>query len=134
MLSAIGRILVVTLAFLLAIAACGFVAFRIGLEWMTVKQHGQDPFTGIIEAIFKLLMSILVLQSLAFVPLLLALAVVITGEVARIRQALFYIAGGGLASSSISLLIKGTPLNWQVFATAGFVGGAVYWALAGRKA
>lgn len=137
MFSAIGRILVVTFAFALAMAAGVFVAFRIGLEWMTLAGHGQDPSTqaiGALRAIFDFLMSIFALQTLAFIPLLLALAIVIVGEVARIRSALFYIAGAGLAAAAIPLLLKGSALHWQVFATAGFASGAIYWALAGRKA
>ena len=134
MLNAAGRILVVAIALLMAVATSGCVAFRIGLEWMTVTQRGQDPFTGAIDTVFQFLMAIFALQSLAFIPLLAALGVVITGEVARIRSVLFYVGGGGLAAAAIPLLIKGSALNWQIFATAGFAGGAVYWLIAGRRA
>lgn len=68
------------------------------------------------------------------------IALVAIGEVARIRSALYYVAGGGAALAVIPLLARfgseaGAPLVlWQVMATAGFAGGLVYWLLAGRSA
>ena len=68
---------------------------------------------------------------------------VIVGEVARIRSWLYYMIGGGLALAAIPLLARinssgvGTLSDatvWQVFATAGFAGGLVYWIIAGRNA
>jgi hypothetical protein len=68
---------------------------------------------------------------------------VIVGEVARIRLWLYYVIGGGLALAAIPLLARinasgvGTLSEatvWQVFATAGFAGGLVYWIIAGRNA
>jgi hypothetical protein len=50
-------------------------------------------------------------------------------------------AGGGAASAAIPLLarldVAGTlpqATVWQLFATAGFAAGLVYWLLAGRNA
>jgi hypothetical protein len=72
-----------------------------------------------------------------------ALAVVIVGEVARIRSWLFYMIGGGLSLGLLPLVAKaGAPdlmtmpptALWQVLATAGFAGGLVYWLVAGRTA
>ena len=134
MLSALGRIIVVAFALFAAAAAAIVIAFRIGLEWMTVANHGRDPVLGVLDAIFQFVLAVLALHSLMAVPLLIVLGVVVTGEVARIRSALFYVAGGGGAAAAIPLLIKETALNWPVFATAGFVCGAVYWLLAGRRA
>jgi hypothetical protein len=77
------------------------------------------------------------------VTLLPALAVVLIGEVGRIRSVLYYIGGGGAASALFPLLAylgpspadePTTPAVLQVLATAGFVGGFVYWLLAGRRA
>ena len=68
---------------------------------------------------------------------------VIVGEIARIRSLVYYVAGGGVALAAIPLLARsasGAPsprpstLVWQVFATAGFAGGFVYWLIAGRNA
>ncbi len=69
--------------------------------------------------------------------------VVIVGEVARIRSWLYYMIGGGLALAALPLLgrindagVAAMPdaAVWQVLATAGFVGGLVYWIIAGRNA
>ena len=138
MLSALGRIVVVSVAFLMAMAASGFIAFRLGLERMTHVLHGDD------DAVVTVVGWIWHGLNLSFATtLLLALGVVIIGEVARVRSALFYIGGGGLAVAAAPLLIEvqrhggmaGLPaFLWQVFATAGFVGGAIYWMIAGRRA
>jgi hypothetical protein len=72
-----------------------------------------------------------------------ALLLVIVGEVARIRGAMYYVIGGGVALALVPLLARlGEPSTvlglapavWQVLATAGFAGGFVYWLLAGRNA
>jgi hypothetical protein len=72
-----------------------------------------------------------------------ALLVVIVGEAARIRSAVYYVVGGGAALAVVPLLLRiGQPGSamelsstvWQVLATAGFAGGFVYWLLAGRTA
>ena len=72
-----------------------------------------------------------------------ALLLVIVGEVARIRSAVYYIVGGGVALAVVPLLtrmgqpttvLELSPVVWQVLATAGFAGGFVYWLLAGRTA
>jgi hypothetical protein len=58
---------------------------------------------------------------------------------------LYYVAAGGLSLAAMPLLahfgpggagIGGAPdqVVWQVFATAGFAGGFVYWLVAGRNA
>ena len=74
--------------------------------------------------------------------LLPALLLVIVGEVARIRTALYYIIGGGVALAVVPLLtrigqpmtvLELSPVVWQVLATAG-LRVATYWLLAGRNA
>jgi hypothetical protein len=80
---------------------------------------------------------------IAGLTILPALAIVIVGEVARIRSWLYYMVGGGLALGLLPLLAKATAPDlmsvppaalWQVLATAGFAGGIVYWLIAGRTA
>ena len=75
--------------------------------------------------------------------LLPALLLVIVGEVARIRGAMYYVIGGGAALAVVPLMARlNQPLAvldlsqvvWQVLATAGFAGGFAYWVLAGRNA
>lgn len=139
MLSALGRTFVVAFSFVVAGLFTGFIAVRLGMERMTHALHNDDDVVVTVSG--WLWQGI----NLSFATtLVLALAVVIIGEVARIRHALFYIAGGGLAVAAAPLLIEvqrqgGSAANlpafiWQVFATAGFAGGALYWMLAGRKA
>jgi hypothetical protein len=79
-------------------------------------------------------------SALALLP---ALAIVLIGELARIRSVLYYVVGGGVALALLPLLAGlGMPpaaerpasVVWQVLATAGFAGGFVYWLLAGRRA
>ena len=137
MIAAAGRILMVAFAFLAAAATTLTIGFRLGLERATHALHGDE------DAVFTVLDWLRHAVSLSFATtLVLALAVVVIGEVARIRQALFYIAGGGVAVATAPLLIEaqrgaatGLPdFIWQVFAASGFAGGAVYWLLAGRRA
>ena len=77
------------------------------------------------------------------VTLLPACLIVLAGEIAHVRSALYYIVGGGLSLVAIPLLARLDPsagstgaavFSWQLFATAGFVGGLVYWLIAGRRA
>ena len=72
-----------------------------------------------------------------------ALLLVIVGEAGRIRSAVYYVVGGGVALAIVPLLtrmgqpatvLELSPTVWQVLATAGFAGGFVYWLLAGRTA
>ena len=72
-----------------------------------------------------------------------ALLVVIIGEIARIRAAIYYVVGGGLSLAAMPLLARMSESGnvvipettvLQVFATAGFAGGFVYWLVAGRNA
>ena len=137
-----GRLLIVIpFALLLAMAASLFVLVSLGLERVTAFLHvtpveAQDP-----EQIFAVLDQGLVLMaSITVIP---ALLMVIVGEIARIRSWVYYVAGGGLALAAIPLLARygqggavTTPeaIVWQVFATAGFAGGFVYWLIAGRNA
>jgi hypothetical protein len=148
----LGRIIVVVSAFLAATLAALGIGVGLGLERFTHATHASD------DAWWTLATLIWHGFQLSFLmTLFIAIMVVVAGEVARIRSALFYIAGGGLAVAATPLLIglndrgNATPpaviwpaviwpaviwpaVIWQVFATAGFVGGAIYWAIAGRRA
>lgn len=136
----VGRLILVPLAFILAMAASAFVAVTLGLEKITHAMHGTEQGIETIEAYSDLL--IRGWDLVAGLSILPALAVVVIGEVARIRSWLYYMVGGGLALASIPLLARlgQSPAEmppatlWQVLATAGFVGGIVYWLVAGRRA
>lgn len=138
MLGAVGRLVVVATGFVTAVLMTAFVAFRLGIERVTGALHNdQDPVGTVMEWVWH------GANVSLYVALLLAIVVVIVGEVARIRSALFYIAGGGLAVAAAPLVLavqstapgQGLPaFIWQVLATAGFVGGGIYWLIAGRRA
>jgi len=137
----LGRLIWVPLALLISAILAGTILFTLGLERITQATHGRwedaDSLTGLLELVRQ---SALLISGLTIVP---ALAVVIIGEVARIRSSLYYILGGGGALLAVPLLAgygeTGTitmpaAAVWQVFATAGFAGGWLYWLLAGRNA
>jgi hypothetical protein len=134
-------LIVVPLSFLVAGALAAMVLVTLGLEHVTqAAKRSADGEFGEIQVVLDLLWQGSILASGA--SILPALAVVIVGEVARIRSAIYYMAGGGIALAAIPLLSRfGTTADilpptivWQVLATAGFVGGWVYWFLAGRRA
>jgi hypothetical protein len=138
----VGRLILIPLALLLAAAASIFVLVTLGLERITGALRQQAVANDdMVEAMANLLnQGFLLTTGLTVIP---ALLVVFIGEVARIRSALYYVAGGGLALAAVPLLARlgaggaAAPTDqivWQVFATAGFAGGFVYWLLAGRNA
>ncbi len=139
-LATIGRLIIVPLAFLFALLAASAVLFSLGLERVTVAMSGRDGEEAI-GTVFGVLKYGWILTS--GVTLLPACLIILAGEIARIRSALYYIVGGGVSMVAIPLLARLGPqaassgasiFSWQVFATAGFVGGLVYWLIAGRRA
>jgi hypothetical protein len=137
----IGRLILIPIAFLLSAAAAIAVAVTLGLEKITHAMHGTpegietlDAYTNLLFKGWDLLAGLSILPALAFI---------IVGEVAKIRSWLYYMIGGGLALASVPLLARFGDVStatappavlWQVLATAGFVGGLVYWLIAGRRA
>ena len=76
-------------------------------------------------------------------PALTVLPAAIAGEALRIRSWMYYVLAGGAAMAAIPVLAS--PRSEQlpplpagqymtIFAAAGFVGGFIYWLLAGRNA
>jgi hypothetical protein len=137
----LGRLILLPIAALIAAVTSLFVLLTLGLEKLThatFDKVGGPETVGTFFGIFA--QGIDLAAGLTIVP---ALALVIIGEVARIRSWLYYVAGGGLALAAIPLLggisqteafVIPAATVWQVFATAGFAGGFVYWLLAGRNA
>ena len=137
----IGRIIVVAFAFFLATMAAGFVLFTLGLERVTGELHrlGSDGDT-VTASLSMLDQGLALVASVSIIP---ALLVIFVGEIVRIRSVIYYVAGGGAALAAVPLLARvqqsgafAMPEHtvWQVFATAGFAGGLVYWLIAGRNA
>jgi hypothetical protein len=135
----VGRLILIPVAFVLAAAASLAVALSLGLEKITHAMHGKTELESV-EAFGSLVFA--GWDLLAGLSILPALAVVIVGEVARIKSWLYYVLGGGAALAVMPLLanmgqsaaeIPPSAL-WQVLTTAGFAGGFVYWLVAGRNA
>ncbi len=141
MLRAVGRIIVLPIAFVLAAAVTLFVIFSLGQERAVQAVTGRGPEEIPLGAVMDLVG--LAVRLASVYTLLPALLLVIVGEVGRIRSALYYVVGGGVALAVVPLLtrigqpmtvLELSPVVWQVMATAGFAGGFVYWLLAGRNA
>ena len=144
--STVGRLIWVPIAFAISAAGTVFFLVMISKERIFDAMAGRGTDSASLTAIVDLMrQGHVLLSGLTIIP---ALLVVIIGEVARIRSVLYYIVGGGLAFVAVPLLARygqaapGASLStllppmlvWQVFATAGFLGGWVYWFLAGRNA
>lgn len=141
----IFRMLWVTIALMLAVAAALAVLFALGAVWVgnelraaaphdPMFRHGADRIFGVV------LFASAVTPALTILP---ALGAVIAGEVLRIRSWMYYVLTGGASLVAIPLLIspraediQSLPANpyMSIFAAAGFVGGFVYWLLAGARA
>lgn len=136
----LGRMLLIPLALLVSAAVSGVILVTLSLERITAALHtrGGDET---VEAMFDLVnQGMLLTTGMTIIP---ALLVVFIGEIANIRSAIYYIAGGGLALAAVPLLARFSEqgslvlpeqMVWQIFATAGFAGGFVYWLIAGRNA
>lgn len=135
----------------LAVAFCfsAFVAivilFALGSVWMgeAVREaaaRSGDPViwqaSGVLGALF---FTAAVLPAMTALP---GFILAVTGEIFRIRSALYYTIAGGVSIAAIPFLAAPpdaaeTPpaADYMVlFAAAGFAGGFTYWLLAGRKA
>ena len=141
MLRVLGRILLLPIAFLLAAVATLFVVISLGQERIVQALSARGPDEVPVDAAMDLVG--LAMRFASVHTLVPALLVIVVGEVARIRSALYYIIGGGVALAIVPLLTRiGQPMTalelspavWQVLAVAGFAGGLVYWMLAGRNA
>ena len=143
MLHIMGRIIIVPIGFLLAVAVTIAVLLTLGLEVTTQTLARKSSDADRIEVLVG--MGLDILHIFAATTVLPALLVVIVGEVARIRSMLYYVLGGGLAIAVFPLLARlgptlseaGGPLPvraWAVLSTAGFAGGLAYWLVAGRRA
>jgi len=139
-LRTIGRLLWVAIAFFIAMFAAMTVLMTLGLETLTPGMKNFDDADLMFDAYDFLWTGTAVVSAATLVP---AVLVVVVGEIGRIRSWLYYMLGGGVALLVIPLFAQidtaqmpqlSLPSLWQVFATAGFAGGLVYWLLAGRNA
>ena len=133
----LGRLFLVPIGFILSSLVALFVLVTLGSEKITHAIQGENDVP--LSAAFELVGQAAVLTSA--VTIIPALALVIIGEVGRIRSIIFYVVGGGLALVAIPALAQAgmsgglqmpSTALWQVFATAGFLAGFTYWLIAGR--
>jgi hypothetical protein len=141
MARALGRIIMVPLGFIVAALTSLLVINSLGQERVVQAMTGHGPDNATIGAAFDLLG--LALRLFSMQTLIPALLLIIVGEVGRVRGAIYYVLGGGVALALVPFLsrlgqptsvLELSPVVWQVLATAGFAGGFVYWLLAGRNA
>src|SRR5262245_52649846 len=123
MLRTVGRLIWVPIAFLLSALVSLFVIVSLAQERIVqaMARRGADQTT--IDAAFQLFG--VVLQFFSGYTLLPAILLVIIGEVARLRGALYYVIGGGAALAAVPILMRLNPsasalgvaeVVWQVLA------------------
>lgn len=135
----------VILAFGLAVFAALAVLFALGAIWVgdelraaaphdPMLHHGAAPIFGMV------LFAGTVMPALTSLPALIA---VVAGEVLKVRSWMYYVLAGGVSLAAVPLLVSAGDSDlpalassqyMAIFLTAGFVGGFVYWLLAGRNA
>jgi hypothetical protein len=148
------RLIWVAIAAALSVLAGLAFVLVLGLEWLTasLQASGADGVGRWIDGADTIMPAIsrfMELGTVLGVALAPGLAVLIIAEVARIRSLTYYLAGGGVAFAAVPAMMRwseatapaGGPPHalWQtpvvlLVATGGFLAGAVYWGLAGRRA
>lgn len=132
----------VVLAFFIASGVALLVLFGLGIFWLGDEIRAGAPGDEFIwhtaELFAAAFFTAAVAPALTGLPALIA---VIIGEVMNIRSGLYYTAAGGAALAVIPILARAAentsaPFSsyMSLFAAAGFIGGFVYWALAGARA
>ena len=117
-----GRIILLPIAFVLAAVATLFVVFSLGQERVVQAISARSPDEVPIDRILDIVgMALRFATVYTLVP---ALLLVIVGEAARIRSAVYYIVGGGVALAVVPLLTPHRPAGDRAGAVARGVAGA----------
>jgi hypothetical protein len=144
------RVLWAATVFVFAFATALLVLFLLGGLWVGDELRALAPHDPLVAAgsgwIGAAVFAFTVVPALTLVP---ALIGVVIGEALHIRSWIYYVLAGGGALLAVPLLaagrreLRGTPADLMalpahqymtIFAAAGFIGGFVYWLLAGRNA
>ena len=141
----IFRALWAATAFVFAAALALGLLFVLGALWVGDELRAAAPDDPMLRhgaaSVFGLVLFVgTVTPALTVLP---AAITAIAGEALRIRSWMYYVLAGGAAMAAIPVLAS--PRSEQlpalpagqymtIFAAAGFVGGFVYWLLAGRTA
>ncbi len=144
--SAVNRIILVFIGFVLAVLTGLVTLFLAGSRWAAHEVASQMPDSpdGASEFINQALGAVAFVFTVAPVLTLApAIVAIVVGEVARIRSLLYYVVAGGVAAAAMPLIAAhdqaaenvtyNTPY-FTLMATAGFAAGLIYWLLAGRRA
>lgn len=151
-----GRIFAAVFGYCLAcLAASFFLAFAAG-DWMPVDwliEHTDarvysdfyeltpynDEAAAFIEPLARAVVALVgssFIGMFAFVPAGLA---IVAAEAFRLRSILYHVlVGGGIALAIMAATFVPAsgpgrlPADWNLFLAAGFIGGLVYWLIAGR--
>src|SRR5262245_5910907 len=130
------------IVFVFAVAVALSVLFVLGALWIgdelraaapndPMLRHGAAPVFGMVLFVGTV------------TPALTVLPAAVAGAAMRIRSWMYYVIAGGAAMATIPVLasspndqLPALPAGqyMTIFAAAGFVGGFVYWLLAGRNA
>jgi hypothetical protein len=144
--SMLRRVAAVLFGFILAVIGATVTLFMLGAHWAAgeVTAYAPDNADEISQTLNEWLGVVAFFLTVAPVMTLLpALAVVAAGEIARVRSVLYYILGGGIAAAVMPVImappeVAASPSYsaqyFAIIATAGFVGGLVYWLVTGRNA
>ena len=135
-LSPAFRLPVVALGLAAGVVAALAVGTRVGMDiWKDATLSAKPAMEAQLALIQRGLDPA---YALSFVIVGLAIA---AAEYFRIRFTLYYMAAGGLAVVAAAYAMGATkagivdPMTmWKVYATAGILGGAIYWLVAGRNA
>lgn len=140
----IFRVLWAATAFLVAASLAVCALFILGAIWAgdelraaapddpLFRQQGAAPVLGLV------VFASTVAPALTILPGAIA---AIAGEALRLRTWMYYVPAGGAALALIPVLASPATMPalptgqyMAIFAAAGFIGGFIYWLLAGRKA
>ena len=140
------RIVAVAIAFVLAIVAGTVTLFFLGARWAAGEAtaftpNNADEFSQALNQGLGIIA--FVLNVAPVLTLLPGIAAVVVGEIARMRSLLYYVIAGGLSAALMPLIATAhenvessaySAAYFSIIATAGFVGGFIYWLFAGRNA
>jgi hypothetical protein len=133
------------IVFVFAVTVALGVLFMLGAAWVGDELRAAAPHDPMLRhgaaSVFGMVLFVgTVTPALTVLPAAIA---AIVGEALRIRSWMYYLLAGGAAMAAIPLLASPrsdqlppipTGQYMTIFAAAGFVGGFVYWLLAGRNA
>jgi hypothetical protein len=133
------------IVFVFAVTVALGVLFMFGAAWVGDELRAAAPHDPMLRhgaaSVFGMVLFVgTVTPALTVLPAAIA---AIVGEALRIRSWMYYLLAGGAAMAAIPLLASPrsdqlppipTGQYMTIFAAAGFVGGFVYWLLAGRNA